>query len=119
MFNGGKWDQWLPAKTTTCIAHMKRSDLPFHYTLADTFTVCDAYHCSMLGPTDLNRYYMWTGWEGNDGNGGGPVIPNDELAGRLESPGRLTSDPQLGRSAPRSAPATRRRRRRDVAGLPH
>jgi phospholipase C len=79
MFNGGKWDQWLPAKTTTCMAHMKRSDLPFHYALADAFTVCDGYHCSMLGPTDSNRYYMWTGWDGNDGRGGGPVIANDEL----------------------------------------
>jgi phospholipase C len=79
MFNGGDWDQWLPAKTTTCMAHMKRSDLPFHYALADAFTVCDGYHCSMLGPTDTNRYYMWTGWDGNDGRNGGPVIANDEL----------------------------------------
>jgi phospholipase C len=79
MFNGGNWDQWLPAKTTTCMAHMKRGDLPFHYALSDAFTVCDAYFCSMLGPTDPNRYYMWTGWDGNDGKGGGPVIANDEI----------------------------------------
>jgi phospholipase C len=79
MLNRGNWDQWLPSKTTTCMAHMKRADLPFHYALADAFTVCDAYFCSMLGPTDPNRYYMWTGWEGNDGKGGGPVIANDEL----------------------------------------
>jgi phospholipase C len=79
MFNGGNWDQWLPSKTTTCMAHMERRDLPFHYALADAFTVCDANHCSMLGPTDPNRYYMWTGWDGNDGKGGGPVIANDEL----------------------------------------
>jgi phospholipase C len=79
MFNEGNWDQWIPAKTTTCMAHLERKDLPFHYTLADAFTVCDGYHCSMLGPTDPNRYYMWTGWDGNDGQGGGPVIANDEL----------------------------------------
>jgi phospholipase C len=79
MFNSGRWDQWLPAKTTTSMAHMQRSDLPFHYALADAFTICDGYHCSMLGPTDPNRYYMWTGWDGNDGHGGGPVIANDEL----------------------------------------
>jgi phospholipase C len=79
MFNGGNWDKWIPAKTTTCMAHMERSDLPFHYALADAFTVCDGYHCSMLGPTDPNRYYMWTGWDGNDGRDGGPVIANDEL----------------------------------------
>ncbi|MGB8878380.1 MAG: phospholipase C, phosphocholine-specific [Solirubrobacteraceae bacterium] len=79
MFNGGNWDQWIPAKGTTTMAHLERKDLPFHYTLADAFTVCDGYHCSMLGPTDTNRYYMWTGWDGNNGQGGGPVIANDEL----------------------------------------
>ena len=79
MFNGGNWDQWLPSKTTTTMAHLERKDLPFHSALADAFTVCDANHCSMLGPTDTNRYYMWTGWDGNDGKGGGPVIANDEL----------------------------------------
>src|SRR5581483_10596963 len=35
--------------------------------------------CSVFGPTDPNRYYMWTGWDGNDRKGGGPVIANDEL----------------------------------------
>src|SRR5262249_28612576 len=79
MLNGGSWEEWLPAKTATCMAHMDRAALPFHYALADAFTVCDANFCSMLGPTDPNRYYMWTGWEGNDGKGGGPVIANDEL----------------------------------------
>jgi phospholipase C len=67
-----------------------RSDLPFHYGLADAFTVCDGYHCSMLGPTDTNRYYMWTGWDGNDGKNGGPVIANDELGyGWMTYPERL------------------------------
>jgi phospholipase C len=79
MFNGGNWDQWLPTKTTTCMAHMQRSDLRFHYALADAFTVCDGYYCSVFGPTDPNRYYMWTGWTGNDGQGGGPVVANDEI----------------------------------------
>jgi phospholipase C len=31
-----------------------------------------------MGPTDPNRYHMWTGWTGNDGQGGGPVITNAE-----------------------------------------
>jgi phospholipase C len=60
------------------MAHLVRSDVPFHYALADAFTICDAYHCSLLGPTDPNRYYMWTGWVGNDGSGGGPVVDNAE-----------------------------------------
>jgi phospholipase C len=77
-WNQGNYDQWVPSKGTTTMAHLTRDDIPFHYALADAFTICDAYHCSVLGPTDPNRYYMWTGWVGNDGAGGGPVIDNAE-----------------------------------------
>ncbi|MBB5066665.1 phosphocholine-specific phospholipase C [Granulicella mallensis] len=77
-WNEGNNDQWVPQKGTTTMAHLNRSDIPFHYALADAFTICDAYHCSLLGPTDPNRYYMWTGWVGNDGSGGGPVVDNAE-----------------------------------------
>jgi phospholipase C len=77
-WNGGRYDQWVPNKGTTSMVYLTRSDIPYHYALADAFTVCDAYHCSLLGPTDPNRYHMWTGWVGNDGSGGGPVIDNAE-----------------------------------------
>ncbi|MBN8887096.1 MAG: phospholipase C, phosphocholine-specific [Rudaea sp.] len=77
-WNGGQNDNWVPAKGTTTMAHMVRSDLPFHYALADAFTICDAYHCSVMSFTDPNRYYMWTGYVGNDGTGGGPIIDNSE-----------------------------------------
>jgi len=77
-WNQGKFDQWIPMKTTTSMAHLQRADIPYHYALADAFTICDAYHCGLLGPTDPNRYYMWSGWVGNDGNGGGPVVDNAE-----------------------------------------
>ncbi|WP_042422940.1 phosphocholine-specific phospholipase C [Streptacidiphilus anmyonensis] len=76
--NHGRYDRWVPTKSATSMAHLTRDDIPFHYALADAFTVCDAYHCSLLGPTDPNRYYMWTGYCGNDGKGGGPVISNAE-----------------------------------------
>ncbi len=77
-WNGGRYDQWVSAKGTTTMAYLTRQDIPFHYQLADAFTICDAYHCSGMTPTDPNRYYMWTGWVGNDGKGGGPVIDNAE-----------------------------------------
>jgi len=77
-WNEGNNDQWVPQKGTTTMAHLTRSDIPYHYALADAFTVCDAYFCSLLGPTDPNRYHMWTGWVGNDGKNGGPVIDNAE-----------------------------------------
>ncbi|MEU8979484.1 phosphocholine-specific phospholipase C [Streptomyces sp. NPDC048309] len=77
-FNKGKYDKWVPAKSSTTMAYLTREDIPFHYALADAFTICDAYHCSFIGSTDPNRYYMWTGYTGNDGKGGGPVLGNDE-----------------------------------------
>jgi len=77
-WNEGRYDQWVPQKGTTTMAHLERADIPYHYALADAFTICDAYHCSLLGPTDPNRYYMWSGWVGNDGAGGGPVVDNAE-----------------------------------------
>ncbi|WP_405422394.1 phosphocholine-specific phospholipase C [Streptomyces erythrochromogenes] len=78
-YNNGKYDKWIPAKMATTMSYMTRNDIPFHYALADAFTVCDAYHCSFIGATDPNRYYMWTGHTGNDGVGGGPVLGNQEL----------------------------------------
>ncbi|MCW2781143.1 MAG: phospholipase phosphocholine-specific [Marmoricola sp.] len=78
-FRGGAYDRWVPAKGPTTMAYLDREDIPFHYALADAFTVCDAYHCSLMGPTDPNRYYLWTGYTGNDGVGGGPVLSEDEL----------------------------------------
>ncbi|MGW2783737.1 phosphocholine-specific phospholipase C [Streptomyces populi] len=77
-FDKGRYDKWVPAKSATTMAYLTREDIPFHYALADAFTVCDAYHCSFIGSTDPNRYYMWTGYTGNDGKGGGPVLGNDE-----------------------------------------
>ncbi|MFJ8504562.1 phosphocholine-specific phospholipase C [Streptomyces avermitilis] len=77
-FNQGKYDKWVPVKSATTMAYLTRDDIPFHYALADSFTICDAYHCSFIGSTDPNRYYMWTGYTGNDGKGGGPVLGNDE-----------------------------------------
>ncbi|WP_109505504.1 phosphocholine-specific phospholipase C [Nocardioides speluncae] len=77
-WNNGKYDRWIPAKTANTMAYLERDDMPFHYALADAFTLCDAYHCSFIGATDPNRYYMLTGYTGNDGTGGGPVLGNQE-----------------------------------------
>jgi len=78
-WNEGRHDRWVPNKGVTTMTYHTRADLPFQYALADAFTVCDNYHCSVLGPTDPNRYHMWTGWVGNDGAAGGPEITNAEL----------------------------------------
>jgi phospholipase C len=75
-WNAGNYDKWVPSKGPVTMAHLTRADIPFHYALADAFTLCDAYHCSLMGPTFPNRHHMWTGWTGNDGKGGGPALVN-------------------------------------------
>ncbi len=77
-WNAGRYDQWVPNKGVTTMTYHTEKDLPYQFALAEAFTICDNYHCSLLGPTDPNRYHMWTGWVGNDGTAGGPVINNAE-----------------------------------------
>ncbi len=70
----GRMDAWVAAKGPLTMGYFTRDDIPFHWALADAFTICDRYHCSMLGPTNPNRLYMWTGMIDPAGTGGGPVI---------------------------------------------
>ena len=58
------------------MGYYERQDIPFHFALAETFTLCDAYHCSLLGPTWPNRMYLMTGMIDPRGTGGGPVTSN-------------------------------------------
>jgi phospholipase C len=75
-WNNGKMDQWIAAKGPNTMGYFEAEDIPFHTALAEAFTICDNYHCSMLGPTNPNRLYMWTGWIDPDGTGGGPINDN-------------------------------------------
>jgi phospholipase C len=67
--NGGKHDRWLDAKAIKgqyaglplTMGYHNREDLPFYYTLADSFTVCDQAFCSTLTGTTPNRLHLWTG----------------------------------------------------------
>ena len=68
--NGGKYDKWLFAKasghegfekTPLTMGYYNREDIPFYYSLADAFTVCDQNFCSSLTGTTPNRLYLWTG----------------------------------------------------------
>jgi phospholipase C len=77
-WNFGYWDKWISAKGNATMTYYTRAELPFHYALADAYTICDAYHCSVFGPTNPNRLYLWTGMIDPKGSGGGPVIDNSE-----------------------------------------
>ncbi len=81
--NDGAMDAWIPAHRPTngwmapmTMGYLTRDDLPFYHGLADAFTICDAYHCSVLGPTHPNRYYLMTGTIDPDGHSGGPAVNN-------------------------------------------
>ena len=85
-WDNGKMDNWLPAHRLAdgaangpfTMGYYTRADLPFHYSLADAFTICDGYHCSVLAPTNPNRLMAWTGTIDPDGENGGPVVDNSE-----------------------------------------
>jgi phospholipase C len=77
-WNNGLWNDWIPEKTGYTMGYYNRTDLPFHYGLADAFTICDQYFCSVQGPTNPNRLYQWTGMIDPAGTAGGPVIDNSE-----------------------------------------
>jgi len=84
-WNQGQYDQWPLTNGPMTMSYVTREDIPFHYALADAFTVGDAYHCSIMGPTNPNRTYLWSGCIGNlsnlgtggtDGHGAGPMTYN-------------------------------------------
>ena len=84
-WNDGQYDQWAVTKGPMAMSYMTRDDLPVHFALADAFTVGDNYFCSVMGPTNPNRMYMWSGCIGNlkdlgaggaDGHGAGPMTYN-------------------------------------------
>ena len=82
-WNGGKMDQWLPAHRAAdgvngpyVMGYYTRDDIPFQFALAETFTICDHYFCSMMGPTWPNRLYWMTGTVDPAGTRGGPITGN-------------------------------------------
>ncbi len=68
--NNGKYNGWLDNKhpgnedyknMPLTMGYYTRADIPFYYSLADAFTVCDQNFCSSLTGTTPNRLFFWTG----------------------------------------------------------
>ncbi|WP_414445089.1 phosphocholine-specific phospholipase C [Burkholderia sp. 22PA0106] len=76
--NGGRGDQWAAQKTNLTMGYHTRDDIPFHYAMADAFTVCDHYFCSIPGNTHPNRMYLMTGMVDPLATGGGPLLDNTD-----------------------------------------
>jgi phospholipase C len=74
--NDGAWNRWIPAKTTETMGFFTREDIPWQYALADYYTICDQYFCSISGPTMPNRLFQWSGTVDPAGKNGGPATAN-------------------------------------------
>jgi phospholipase C len=81
-WNHGKMDQWLTVHMKAdgdkigplTMGYYEREDIPLYRSLADAFTICDSYFCSVLGPTDPNRVMSFSATLDPDGDHGGPCL---------------------------------------------
>jgi phospholipase C len=82
----------LPINANDAVLSMgyyTRADIPYYDALADAFTICDNYFCSVMGPTDPNRLYTMAASLDPDGKNGGPVLQSI-VTNRSAFYGRLT-----------------------------
>ena len=103
-WNGGAMDAFVsthtqrrnegPSKGLLTMGYYTRADLPFHYALADAFTICDRYFSSVIGPTHPNRLMALSGSIDPAGTHGGPVLTTNSSPDILFS-ARWTSVPEL------------------------
>ncbi len=75
-WNQGKFGLWPKFKTDYSMGYYRREDIPFQFALAEAFTICDAYCCSVMEPTWPNRLYLMSGPVDPGATPGGPLINN-------------------------------------------
>jgi phospholipase C len=80
-WNGGAMNGFVTSRlainandAVLAMGYYTRADLPYYYALADAFTLCDNYFCSVIGPTDPNRLYSMAASIDPDGKNGGPLL---------------------------------------------
>ncbi|MHB8719148.1 MAG: phospholipase C [Candidatus Dormibacteria bacterium] len=104
MWNGGHLDGWVRRHLSSdpggsgrfaaitmgyyegSPARDHSGDVDLYWALADNFTICDAYHCSVIGGTDINRLYSVTGTCDPDAWDGGCQFL-DTKTGTIQAPG--------------------------------
>ncbi|MET3133848.1 phospholipase C [Oxalobacteraceae bacterium GrIS 1.11] len=82
-WNHGRSDKWIPNKGMNAHTYLTRNDIPYHYALADAFTLCDNYFCSARTSTNPNRLYLMSGTIDPQGKHGGPATTNGFTYGSL------------------------------------
>ncbi|GGX20747.1 phospholipase C, phosphocholine-specific [Pigmentiphaga litoralis] len=68
-WDNGRMTDWPTQKKDISMGYFKESEIPFQFALANAFTICDAYHCSMHTGTDANRAFHITGTNGPTAQG--------------------------------------------------
>jgi phospholipase C len=74
------------------MGYFTRKQLGFYYGLADAYTICDNYFCSVLGPTHPNRLYFMSGMLDPNGAHGGPILETAGLSNAHQLVGTLNWD---------------------------
>jgi phospholipase C len=60
-WDGGRMTHWPQFKKNASMVYYNQADMPFQFALANAFTLCDAYYCSLTGGTNPNRCFIYTG----------------------------------------------------------
>ncbi|HUB43090.1 MAG TPA: alkaline phosphatase family protein [Streptosporangiaceae bacterium] len=83
MWDNGAMDNFVPSQLAAkgvngpyTMGYYTREDIPFQFALAENFTICDHYFCSVLGPTWPNRLMHICASIDPQGVGGGPITAN-------------------------------------------
>ena len=95
-WNGGAMNAFMTAHLSAdgaqngpvTMGYYTSNELAFYYALADAFTVCDGYFCSVLGPTDPNRLMGMSASIDPHGTAGGPVV--ETFSNRIGEYGKLS-----------------------------
>jgi phospholipase C len=77
-------EQYDGAAAPTVMGYFRKGDIPYYWALAKAFTLCDSYHCSVLGPTEPNRLYSISAWLDPAGVAGGPNLQTNFNAAGLK-----------------------------------
>jgi phospholipase C len=65
------WTEW-----PYCMGYYNREDIPFQFALAEAFTICDTYHCSVMGPDLAQPHVLDDGHDRPRRMHGGPILNN-------------------------------------------
>lgn len=73
-WNHGRMGNWVQYKQPQSMGYYKQKEVEFQFSLANAFTLCDAYHCAMHTGTNSNRMFLWTGSNGPKAAGVASVV---------------------------------------------